>query len=686
MPAENTSRELPRELPSVCPMDCPDTCSLLVTVENDQVVKVRGSHTNPLTNGVICNKISRGYPEFVHGPNRLTVPLKRVGPRGEGKFEQISWDEALDTVVERISAVIDEHGPQAVLPFNYAGPHGKISAASMDARLFNKMGASQLDRGPLCAGVRGLAYASLYGGMPGTPMEQAQHSKLIVIWGNNVTVSNLHLSGLINKAKKNGAKLVVIDPKRIKIAGQADLHLALTPGTDVVLAMAVAAELERLGGIEKTFVDQWVHGFDAYMEKAREVSIEDAAETCGLKADDIRAFAKMYCDLSPAIMSIANGMERSRNGGASIRAAAVLPALAGKFGVPGGGLIMKAGGAFPDTAAKLQGSDMIPAGTRKLNIIDVPDHILDDSLAPPLKALFIYNHNPLAVHPDQNRMIRALSREDVFIVGCDIAMTDSMAYADIILPASSHFEFDDVYGAYGQQYLQRAEPVIPRVGESLPNTEIFRRLAARFGYDEPIFRADDKQLMDDALDGNDARLEGFKPSEIPLDQSIYMLKDGEEFSPFHNVFPDTQSGKIELLSERLGDKYGEALPAYKPLASDFPLFLISPSSDKRINATFGGLSMSDGLQPLEMHPDDAASRNLDNGMTVRTWNDLGEVHLALVITDAVPAGTLYSPKGAWFRTSETGQTVSALISGAKADIAEGACYNDARVEVSALNH
>ena len=669
------------ERPSVCPMDCPDTCSLLVTVENDQVVKVRGSHANPLTNGVICNKVSRGYPEFVHGPNRLTVPLKRVGPRGSGEFKRISWDEALDTVVDRISAVIDEHGPQAVLPLNYAGPHGKISGASMDARLFNRMGASQLDRGPLCAGVRGLAYASLYGAMPGNPLEQAREAKLIVIWGNNVTVSNLHLSGIIKDARKSGAKLVVIDPKRIKIAEQADLHLAVTPGSDVVLAMAVAAEIERLGGIDQAFVDRWVLGFDDYMEKARAVSIEQAAETCGLKADDIRTFAKMYCDISPAVMSIANGMERSRNGGASIRAAAVLPALTGKFNTPGGGLIMKAGAAFPDTAARLQQTQLIPEGTRKLNIIDVPDHVLDDSLDPPVKAMFIYNHNPVSVHPDQNRMKRALMREDLFIVGCDIAMTDSMAYADIILPASSHFEFPDVYGAYGQQYLQRAEPVIPPVGESLPNTEIFRRLAARFGYNEPIFKADDNELMDDSLDGDDPGLKGIRPSQLPLDGAIYMEKDGEDIRPFVNVFPTTKSGKVEILSDRLGRDYDAALPEFTPLEADYPLYLISPSSDKRINATFGGLSMSDGLEILEMHPDDASTRGLSNGMRVRAWNDLGEVYLQLEITDAVPKGTLYSPKGAWFRTSATGQTVSALIPGTKADIAEGACYNDARVDV-----
>jgi len=671
------------EQPSVCPMDCPDTCSLLVTVENDQIVKVRGSTANPLTAGVICNKIARGYPEFVHGPNRLTTPLKRSGPRGSGKFTPVSWDQALDTVTEQFRSIIRAFGPQAILPLNYAGPHGMISGSSMDARLFHKMGASKLDRGPLCGGVRSLAYSSLYGAMPGTPLEQARQSKLIVVWGNNVTVSNLHFAGIIKDARKQGAKLVVIDPKRIKIAEQADLHLAPIPGTDVVLAMALAAELERIGGIDQPFVKRWLHGFDDYMDRCRNISIDQAAHTCGLAADDIRHFARLYRDLSPAALSISNGLERSRNGGSSIRAAAVLPVLAGKFGVTGGGLIMKAGYAFPQTDVRLKRPDLAPASTRTLNIIDVATHILDDHLDPPLKALFIYNHNPMSVHPDQNRMKRALTREDLFIVGCDVAMTDSMAYADIILPAASHFEFADVYGAYGQQYLQRADPVIPPVGDCLPNTEIFRRLAARMGYDDPVFRANDAELMDDALDNTDPRMQGHRSSQLPLDQALYMQIDGEDVLPFVNTHPATPSGKVEILSDDLQQRYGEGLPSYKELDADLPLYLISPSSDKRINATFGGLTMNDGLQELEMHPDDAKARGLTEGMTVEVRNSLGRVHLKLEITDAVRCGTVYSPKGAWFRTSDTGQTVAALVPGSKADICDGACYNDTRVEVSA---
>lgn len=671
------------EHPSVCPMDCPDTCSLLVSVEDDKIIKVRGSKANPITNGVLCNKISRHYPEFVHGENRLTEPLKRVGKKGEGKFEVITWEQAFDAIHENFTNAIDQYGPQSIVPLNYAGPHGMISDSSMDGRFFHKMGATLLHRGALCGGVKSEAFKSLYGGMPGMPPEQAVHSKLIVVWSNNVTVSNLHFSAIIKKARKNGAKLVVVDPKRIKIAEKADMHLAITPGTDVVLAWAVAQELERLGGIDKAFIQKWAVGFDAYMQAAHTYTLAEAAEICGISVEVIQAFAKLYHQTNPAVINVGNGMERSRNGGSSNRAVMALPVLAGKFGVKGGGLIGKSGNAFPSTPDRRRRTDLIPKYTRTFNIIDIAKHILDDQMKIPLKCVFIYNHNPVSVHPDQNRMKRALSREDLFLVGCDIAMTDSIAYCDIVLPASSHFEFADVYGAYGQQYLQRAEPVIPRVGNSLPNTEIFRRLAARFGYTDALFSKTDAELIDESLDLDDPRLQGFKPSELPLDRAIRMEFDNDAAIPFVNVFPSTPSGKVELASDDLGSRFDQELPSYRAITSKYPLFLITPSSDKRINATFGGLKASDDTPQLEMHPDDATHRGLKNNSTVKVWNDLGIVHLKLKITDAVPAGTLYSPKGAWFKTSDTGQTSNALISGDDyADIIGGACYNDTRVEVA----
>lgn len=669
---------------SVCPLDCPDTCSLSVTVDDGQVIAVRGSKVNPLTHGAVCAKVANHYPEFVHGPNRLRHPLKRVGPKGTGKFERISWEEALDTIHHSVSRIINRYGPQALLPFNYAGPQGMLASDSMSLRFFHKLGASLLNRTPLCGGIRSTAYAGTYGATPGTPLQQVSLARLIIVWGNNATTCNLHLMRQINAAKRNGARLVVIDPRRIKVAEQAHLHLAVQPGTDVLLAMAIAVELERIGGLDRAFIDQHVLGFEAYMQAARAWPPERAAGICGVPLEDIRLLARWYHEATPAVIAWGNGLERNQNGGSGVRAIAALPALAGKFGVAGGGLVAGAGHAFPDTPERLVREDFAPPQTRTINIIDVGRLLLDEKLDPPLKALFIYNHNPLIVHPDQNRMKRALAREDLFIVGIEVAMTDSMAYADVILPACTHFEYADLYAAYGQQYLQRAEAVIPPVGESLPNTEIFRRLAARFGFSDPAFRDTDLELMDAALDADDPRMQGMRASQIPIDRALSMEFSGSEPVLFRNVLPLTPSGKIELESATLGARYGAALPGYRPLVSRYPLALISPASDKRISSSFGGLAVNDATPVLEMNPADAVTRGLRDGAVVKMWNDSGEVFLPLSVTAAVRPGVVSSAKGAWLKTSSNGQTVSALAPTHKADLADGACYNDARVEVAAF--
>ncbi|HEY4444080.1 MAG TPA: molybdopterin-dependent oxidoreductase [Steroidobacteraceae bacterium] len=668
---------------SVCPLDCPDTCSLAVTVAGDQLVAVRGSKVNPITHGAVCAKVANYYPEFVHGANRLRHPLRRVGKKGAAEFERISWDEALDTIHSRLSQIIDRYGSQAVLPLNYAGPHGMLAGDSMSLRFFHKIGASLLSRTPLCGGIRSAAYAGTFGATPGTPLQQVSLAKLIIVWGNNATSCNLHLMRQINAAKRNGARLVVIDPRRVKVAEQAHLHLAVRPGTDVVLAWAIAVELERIGGLDHAFIEDHVLGFDAYMKAARRFPPEHAAEICGVAVDDIRTLARWYHEATPAVIAWGNGLERNQNGGSGLRAIAALPALAGKFGVAGGGLVGGAGHAFPKTPDKLTRPDFVAPQTRTINIIDVGKLLLDDSLDPPLKALFVYNHNPLVVHPDQNRLKQGLTREDLFIVGIEVAMTDSMAYADVVLPACTHFEHADIYAAYGQQFLQRAEAVIPPVGESQPNTEIFRRLAARFGFSDAAFGASDAELMDDALNPDDPRMQGIRASQVPLDRALRMEFSGEEPVLFQNVSPRTPSGKVELESAALDARYGAALPAYRPLASLFPLTLITPASDKRITSTFGGLAVNDGTPVLEMNPADAAARELVDGSFVKVWNDLGQVFLPLHITAAVRPGVVSSEKGAWLRTSRNGQTVSALAPTHKADLADGACYNDSRVEVAA---
>ncbi|GIX47794.1 MAG: molybdopterin oxidoreductase [Candidatus Tectimicrobiota bacterium] len=669
-------------LPSVCPLDCPDTCSLAVTVDNGRLVSVRGSYANPLTRGAICAKVTR-YPQLVHGPHRLLTPLRRLGAKGEGRFGRLSWEEALDLIYARFTAICQAYGPQAILPLNYAGPHGLLAGGSLDRRFFHRLGASQLARRPLCGGVKEQAWLGTFGPVPLMRPEHVADARLIVVWGNNVTVSQLHLLPFIAAACRRGAKLVVVDPRRIPLARRADLHLAIRPGTDVVLAWALAAELERRGGLDHAFIAQHVLGAEAFLAQARRIPVAEAAALCGVEEAQIRQLAALYQAISPAVICPGNGPERNRNGGSGLRAIFALPALAGKFGVRGGGILLGASAAFPKTPERVQGPELCPPGTRTLNIVSVGRALTDATLQPPIQALFVYNHNPLIVHPEQNTLRRGLAREDLFTVVCDVVLTDTARYADVVLPACSHFEHPDLYPAYGHHFLQRAEAVLPPQGEALPNTEIFRRLARRFGFSDPVFEASDAELMDLMLDGDDPRLGGCRPSQLPVQQALSMTFAGDEAILFQTVFPRTPSGKIELYSTYLERTCGLPLPVYRPLASPYPLILISPGAAWRTNSTFGSLpSRDEGW--LEMHPEDAAARQLRHGTWVRVWNDLGEVHLRLRITEAVRPGVVCSPKGAWLRTSPNGQTVSALAPAHYADLSEGACFNDARVEVAAL--
>jgi anaerobic selenocysteine-containing dehydrogenase len=432
-----------------------------------------------------------------------------------------------------------------------------------------------------------------------------------------------------------------------------------------------------MGAFDDAFIARHMLGFDEFMAAARPWTVARAAAACGLREEHIVTFAQWLAEADPLVFAPGNGLERGRNGGSSIRALIALPALLGRLG-HGSGIVLGASNAFPKTMARLQRPDLAPPGMRTLNLLDLGRHLADDDIDPPLRAVFIYNHNPIVVHPDQNRMRRGLAREDVFAVGVDVAMTESMAYCDIVLPAATHFEYADLYASYGHHWLQRAEAVIPPVGESQPNTEIFRRLAARFGFDEPCFKASDADLMDAAVDLGDVR-----PSEISTENAMQMNgKDGRPLVLFENVFPATPSGRIELRSEALAQRWGVAalMPAWRERTADYPLMLISPASDRRISSTLG---FAASLPLLMMHPRDAAARGLAQGSEVKVWNERGEVFLPLDVTDDVPPGVVASEKGAWLATSRTGQTISALVSAdMRADLAEGACFNDTRVEVS----
>ena len=672
-----------KELPSVCPLDCPDTCSLTVTVSEGKVHKVRGSKSNPFTSGSVCNKVSKYYPEFVHGEHRLTQPLLRVGPKGEGVFKPISWDEAIDKVHSGIQGVIDQYGAESVLPLNYAGPHGKLAGGSMDTRFFSRLGSSDLDRSPLCGGVRSLSYKSTYGSAQGMPPEQIEHSDVILIWGTNITVSNLHLMRSINKAKKRGAKLVVIDPRETQIAKQADLFLQVTPGSDVVIALKLLAKLDEQDLLNQSFGHQ-VEGVEAFLDNAKFYKTANTQEQCGISDDDFEQLVEICKGAKRLALSTGVGLERTRNGGAAIRAAQSLPLFIGQLGEVGQGILGSYSKAFNANAELHDKADSIQAKERRVfNIVDVAKHLLDKRLDVPVKAVFIYNHNPIANHPDQNMMRKALSQEPLFSVGCDVQMNDSMKYCDVVLPACTHFEHADVYSSYGHAYLQRADAVIGAVGQSLPNTEIFRRLAKKFGFTDSAFTDSDQELVDQAFHLNLADHGVEKASQMAAEQVIHMQTMDRCWLSEAQL--DTPSGKIELYSEQLKEDYDHPLPRFTEIKKSAEFILISPASAKRINATFGG-SSTNSSELLEINPQDAQLHSIVEGDSLLVSNDLGAVKLIAKVTTAVASGVLCCEKGAWCQSSETGQTVNALISNSsKTDIGDGAAYYDTFVNIQKVD-
>ncbi|WP_261841692.1 molybdopterin-containing oxidoreductase family protein [Aliamphritea ceti] len=679
-PTQSSTPHIQEKL-SVCPLDCPDTCSLKVTVTDNEITKIRGSHVNPLTEGSICTKVARYYPDFVHGPKRLRHPLLRTGPRGSEQYQQISWDDALQRVHQGLDNAIKTYGPESVMPLNYGGPHGKLAGGSMDVRFFERLGATQLNRAPLCGGVRSLAYRSMYGSTaPGLPPQQAEFADLILIWGCNVSVANLHFMRTIKRARAKGAKLVVIDPHKTQVARQADLFLQVTPGSDVSLALYLTAQLAAKGCVDKKALDEYCTGLHTYLEHAASYADTDIQSTCGVSADDAEQLIELLEQANSITLNVGVGLERTRNGGAACRAAYSFPLLFGTPGAVGNGVIGSYGSIFPSNDQLTDSGYRSSHTPREFNIIEVADHLLDTEKETPVKAVFIYNHNPIATHPDQQKLIRALSQEELFIVGCDVEMNDSMKYADVILPAATHFEHNEAFSAYGHGYLQRADAVIPLVGEALPNTEIFRKLATIFGFKDSVFQDQDEDLLTQAFK-LDKETHGISSiHELPVDEALCL--QNAEYRWLTDAVLTTPSGKAELYSESLQEEYQAGLPLYQSITQDAPFQLISPASDKRTNATFGGNPASDGLQLLEIHPQDAEKLNISDNETLIVSNKNGEVQLQAKITEAVAIGVVCCDKGAWCHTSPTGLTVNALISNtSKTDIGDGAAYYDTFVDI-----
>jgi len=660
---------------TACPLDCPDACSLEVTVENGVATRVAGADDrNPLTSGFICSKV-RNLPRHVHGEDRIARPHRRVGPKGSGRFEPFSWDEALDLVARRLVETRDRDGGEAILPYSYGGSNGLLSQDTTDALLFRRLGASRLAR-TVCAAATGRAAMGLYGKMPGVALTDYEHARLIVVWGANPHASNIHLVPAIQRARENGARLVVVDPRRIQLAAQADLHLAVRPGSDVAVALAVIRELFASGRADLEFLARQATGWEELRRRAEAWPIERAAELAGIASSDLERFVELYAESSPAVVRCGWGLERNRNGGSSVAAVLALPAVAGKFGVRGGGYTLSNSAAWQLDAGGLAGSE---ATTRIVNMNRLGAVLTADSESP-VKLLFVYNSNALATTPDQESVRRGLERDDLFTVVFDAVWTDTARYADVVLPATTFLEHDELARGYGAYALQRLAPVIPPVGESRPNYTVFAALAVRCG----VARQEEIPSPAEAVDrflqssgrGDELRAELAQKGWAAPESGVAPVQ-------FLDVFPRTPDRKVQLLPPDLDREAPEGLYAWRPVdeLGDTTLTLISPASHRTISSTFGQLE--DDAR-LDMHPDDAAARGITNGVAVRVANRLGEVHVVARVSRSVRPGVVSLPKGMWERQSRNGRTANALAPDSYTDLGEGACFNDARVEVTPL--
>jgi len=649
---------------TACPLDCPDSCSLDVTVVDGRITKVDAAPGNPLTEGYICQKVKR-HAERVHGPARILTPLVRIGAKGTGSFRVATWDEALDRVVDSLQAAIASEGPASVVPYLYNSSGGVLAASGLGPRLWRRMGASRVLE-TICATTAGTAYRQIYGAMlPADPFDM-EHARLIVVWGANPTVANIHFAPLVQRAQKAGARVIVVDPRRTAMAARADRHLAVRPGTDVVLALAMARHLDRQGLLAHDFLAVHATGLDEYLAAAAPWTLERAADITGVPAPDIAATAEEYATTTPAFLRTGWGQERNRNGGSACLAIYALPVLTGQFGQLGAGLMTSLSKGAPlsvtrgDPDARLDW----PA-RREVNMNLLGPFLCGELEGPPARVLFVQGANPVAMNPDQVRVRRGLARDDLFTVVHEQVMTDTARFADVVLPATTHFEVDDLAVSYGSYVTHRMRPVIPRVGESRTNDEVSAAIAQRLGYPAEVFDADPERMI--AAMTVDEPIEGAR-----------LVRAAGSTVGFRDVFPTHADGKAHLHDPTSN----RPVPTYAGLDSAYPLTLLSPATHRTINSMLGEFNSAPAV--ISMHPDDAAARSVVDGERVRVWNDLASIVLPAQIDRDLRPGVCVVPKGLWSSQVEGELTANALVPTTLSDLADGACFNDARVEVAAL--
>ncbi len=676
---------------AVCPHDCPDTCAMLVTVENGRAVRMAGDPDHPVTRGFLCTKVAK-YVERTYHEDRLLYPQIRVGAKGEGKFRRATWDEALDVIATNLRRVIDEHGPQAILPYSYAGTMGLVQGEGMDRRFFHAIGASLLDR-TICASAGTEAMNVTYGTRMGPDPEDVVHAKLIVLWGTNTLTANPHLWPFVRQAKANGATTICIDPLRTRTAVACDEHIPIRPGTDAALALSMMHVLFRDGLEDRGYLEEMTVGWQDLRERVlADYAPERVAKICRISAETIESLARRYGTTRPTFIRLNYGLQRHAGGGSAVRAISILPAVTGAWEDAGGGATLSTSGTFSGLDfATLHRRDLSPAGTRTINMSRLGEALTQIS-DPPVEALIVYNSNPGAIAPDRENVLKGLRREDLFTVVLEHFQTDTADYADVLLPATTQLEHEDLHRAYGHTYVMFNARAIDPLGEALPNSEIFRRIAARMGLDEPALRESDETMMRQLL-----RTMPFTLEELRERASI-RLDIPSPHRPFaRGTRVPTPSGRIQIDSPSAVAHGLDRLPEYVPpyeseerdpdLVRRYPLALISPPAHSFLNSTFvnvASLRRAAGKPTLEIHADDATSRGIAHGARVSIFNDRGAFTAEAVITDRVRPGVVSAPSVWWAKFTEDRDNANHTTSQAVTDIGGGATFYDNQVDVRAV--
>jgi anaerobic selenocysteine-containing dehydrogenase len=680
-----------RRVHGACALDCPDTCSWIVTVQDGRAVRLQGDPDHPFTRGVLCAKVN-GYLAYARSPDRLLHPMRRRGPKGRGDLERISWDDALDEIAGRLTGVVREFGAEAIWPYLGSGSMGLIQGVyGAGRRLWNVLGASH-HLMTICtiAGGVGTGY-TLGDNRVGMDPETLRHSRLIVLWGTNTLTTNHHLWRSITMARRRGAYLVVIDPVRTRTAEAADSHLAPVPGTDAALALGLLHVVLAEGAEDKDFIDRHTLGWDAFRTRILEYPPDRVADICGIPAPAIVDLGKRIAHTRPTGIRVTMGLQRHGGGGMAVRTITCIPGVTGDWRYPGGGAGYDTRGFFGVDWSALHRDDLRRPGTRSLSMTRLGEGLLE-AQDPPVKALFVYASNPLASVPHQSKVRRGLARPDLFTVVVEHFRTDTVEYADVVLPTTMQLEHADLLISYGHLYVAWNEPAVPPPGECLPTSEIFRRLARRLGLDAPCLYDGDEEVARQLLDSGHPSLRGITLERLK-ERGWMRLDCPEPFVPFAEGFP-TPSGKLEFVSERMAQAGLDPLAGYTPpyeaaqrdtpLAARYPLALIAGADHYFLNSLFanvGEQQKRSGPPLVRIHPADAAARGLATGDEARVFNDRGAFVARVEVTDRVRRGVVASTKGRWPRFVTGGTTVNATVDERDADMGGGAVFHDNRVEV-----